>query len=143
VLVCDASLAVELSLDRIGEQAVNALGELIAPPLLWSEVPSVLHELAFRGEISEELAEQALRRFLEGRLRIVERRPDGLTRRAWQLAGHFGWAKTYDAEYLATAELLACQLVTVDARLRRGVERLGYVRTPDELIDRTAASEAD
>jgi hypothetical protein len=52
VLVCDASLAIELSLDRVGEQAVSALGELIAPPLLWSEVPSVLHELAFRGEIS-------------------------------------------------------------------------------------------
>jgi len=116
VLVCDASLAVEVSLDRIGEQAVTALGELIAPPLLWSEVPSVLHELAFRGEISQELAEMALQRFLEGKLGIVERRPDGLARRAWRLAGEFGWAKTYDAEYLATAELLGCQLVTVDVR---------------------------
>jgi len=98
VLACDASLAVELSLDRIGEQAVKALGVLIAPPLLWSEVPSVLHELAFRGEISQELTEHALQRFLEGKLGIVERRPDGLARRAWQLAGQFGWAKTYDAE---------------------------------------------
>ena len=139
MLVCDASLAVELSLDRIGEQAVSALGELVAPPLLWSEVPSVLHELAFRGEISQELAEQALHRFLDGNLGIVERRPDGLAGRAWQLAGQFGWAKTYDAEYLATAELLACQLVTVDARLRRGADRLGYIRTPDELLNSTPA----
>jgi hypothetical protein len=54
VVVCDASLAVELSLDRIGAGSTVALGEhdLVAPPLLWSEVPSVLHELAFRGEIS-------------------------------------------------------------------------------------------
>jgi predicted nucleic acid-binding protein len=141
VLVCDASLAVEVSLDRIGEQAVTALGELIAPPLLWSEVPSVLHELAFRGEISQELAEQALLRFLEGTLRIVERRPEGLARRAWQLAGQFGWAKTYDAEYLATAELLGCKLVTVDARLRRGADRLGYVCTPAELLDRAPSPE--
>ena len=141
MLVSDASLAVELSLDRVGEQAVSALGELIAPPLLWSEVPSVLHELAFRGEISQELAEQALQRFLEGTLRIVERRPDGLARRAWQLAAQFGWAKTYDAEYLATAELLGCKLVTVDARLRRGADRLGYVVTPAELLDRATSPE--
>ena len=137
MLVCDGSLAVELSLDRVGEQAVTALGELVAPPLLWSEVPSVLHELTFREEISQKLAEQALERFLEGKLRIVERRPDGLVRRAWQLAGEFGWAKTYDAEYLATAELLGCQLVTVDERLRRGADRLGYVRTPAEFLDDT------
>jgi predicted nucleic acid-binding protein len=73
------------------------------------------------------------------KLGIVERRPDGLARRAWQLAGQFGWAKTYDAEYLATAELLGCELATVDGRLRRGADRLGYVRTPDELLDRTTA----
>jgi len=127
-----------MSLDRVGEQAVTALGELIAPPLLWSEVPSVLHELAFRSEISQELAEHALERFLEGKLGIVERRPDGLAR-TWQLAGEFGWAKTYDAEYLATAELLGCKLVTADARLRRGADRLGYVFTPAELLEGTPA----
>jgi hypothetical protein len=32
-------------------------------PLLWSEVPSALHELAFRGEISRALADWALKRF--------------------------------------------------------------------------------
>ncbi len=102
-----------------------------------------MHELAFRGEISQELAEEALQRFLEGKLGIVERRPDGLVRKAWQLAGQFGWAKNYDAEYLATAELLACQLVTVDARLRRGADRLGHVRTPDELLSSTPAPGAE
>jgi predicted nucleic acid-binding protein len=67
VLASDASLIVELALDRIGEDASSALGdeELIAPPLLWSEVPSVLHELAFRGEISRALGERALQRFLD------------------------------------------------------------------------------
>jgi predicted nucleic acid-binding protein len=65
MLVVDASLAVELALDRIGERTSADLGrdgELIAPPLLWSEVPSVLHEIAFRGEISDALAELALQR---------------------------------------------------------------------------------
>jgi hypothetical protein len=54
VLVVDASLAVELSLGRAGEQAGAALddeSQLIAPPLLWSEVPPVLHEMASRREI--------------------------------------------------------------------------------------------
>jgi predicted nucleic acid-binding protein len=80
VLVCDASLVVELALDRIGEHARIALGneELVAPPLLWSEVPSVLHELAFRDEISDKLVERALTRFLDGKLAIAERRPEGL-----------------------------------------------------------------
>jgi predicted nucleic acid-binding protein len=136
MLVVDGSLAVELSLDRAGEQASEALGsdgELAAPPLLWSEVPSVLHEMAFRGDISSALAELALRRFLGGKLEIVERRPDGLRSAAWQIAEGFGWAKTYDAEYVALAELLDCRLVTLDNRLRRGADRLGFVVTPAEL----------
>ena len=136
MLVIDGSLAVELSLDRIGEHASEALGsdgDLIAPTLLWSEVPSALHEMAFRGEISATLAELGLQRFLGGKLGIVERRPDNLTSTAWQIAEDFGWAKTYDAEYVALAKLNECRLVTVDNRLRRGAERLGFVVTPAEL----------
>ncbi len=136
MLVIDASLAVELSLDRAGEQASEALGsdgELVAPPLLWSEVPSVLHEMAFRGDISSALAELGLQRFLGGRLGIIERRPDDLTSSAWQIADEFGWAKTYDAEYIALAKLLKCRLVTLDGRLRRGASRLEFVLTPAEL----------
>jgi predicted nucleic acid-binding protein len=36
-----------------------------------------------------------------------------------------GRAKTYDAEYVAPARPLGCRLVTLDARLRRGADRLG------------------
>jgi predicted nucleic acid-binding protein len=136
VLVVDASLAVELSLDRIGEQASADLdrgGQLIAPPLLWSEVPSVLHEIAFRGEISNALAELGLQRFLSGKLSISEQRPDGLATAAWEVAEEFGWAKTYDAEYVALAKAKGCCLVTLDSKLRRGADRLGFVVTPSEL----------
>jgi predicted nucleic acid-binding protein len=141
VVVCDASLAIELSLDRIGTRATVALGEhdLVAPPLLWSEAPSVLHELAFRGEISATLAKQALDRFLDGELNITERRADGLVAAAWHLASELGWAKTYDAEYVALAQLLDCRLVTLDMRLRRGADHLRSVVTLAELSQEPAS----
>jgi hypothetical protein len=52
---------------------------------------------------------------------VVKRKAD----RGWKLAEEFGWAKTYDAEYVALAKLNNCRLVTVDGRLRRGANRLG------------------
>ncbi len=59
--------------------------------------------------------------------------PAKLGAEAWDLANELGWAKTYDAEYVALAGLLKCRLVTLDARLRRGAVRLGYVVGPDEV----------
>jgi predicted nucleic acid-binding protein len=106
---------------------------VIAPPLLWSEVPSLLHEMAFRGDITDALVELALRRFLGGKLAIAEEGPDDLAAAAWQAAEDFGSAKTYDAEYIALAKSSDCRLVTVDRRLRRGADQLGFVVTPDEL----------
>jgi predicted nucleic acid-binding protein len=49
------------------------------------------------------------------------------------LAEEFGWAKTYDAEFVALAGLLRCRLITLDLRLRRASARLGYVIGPTEL----------
>jgi predicted nucleic acid-binding protein len=132
-LVADASLVVELSLDKAGAEALRDKHRLIAPPLLWSEVPSVLHAMAFRREISIDLASQALERFLTGVIDVVRREPNDLTQQAWQIAEEFGWAKTYDAEYVALAKIQGCRLATVDGRLRRGADRLGFVVTPDEL----------
>jgi predicted nucleic acid-binding protein len=76
---------------------------------------------------------RSLQRFLAGKLSIAEHRPDGLAMKAWDVAEEFGWAKTYDAEYVALAMLNDCRLVTVDGRLRRGADRLGFVVTPAEL----------
>lgn len=54
---------------------------------------------------------------------------------AWRIADNLGWAKTYDAKYLALAELLGCRFATLNSRVRRGADRLGYVFTPQELFE--------
>ena len=79
------------------------------------------------------MAEQGLERFLTDKIKVGERRPEGLARAAWKVAERFGWAKTYDAEYVALAQILDCRLVTLDGALRRGADRLGFVVTPAEL----------
>ncbi len=64
---------------------------------------------------------------------VEPRRHDSLIAEAWRIAKERGWAKTYDAEYLALAHLLGCRLVTLDGPLWRATRQLGYVVTPEEL----------
>jgi len=104
---------------------------LVAPPLLWSEAASSLHERAWHGVVSAELARRALE-VLE-KCPVESRTPRGLRAEAWRIADELGWAKTYDAEYIALARLLGCRLLTFDARMRRGTAHLGLVIGPDEL----------
>jgi predicted nucleic acid-binding protein len=130
VLVIDASAAVQASLPPDGFAFLD--GEaLVAPGLLWSEVPSVLHEMTWRGAVSRDLGHAALERFLAAP--IGSRRHTRLTRESWRIADELGWAKTYDAEYVALARLLGSRLLTVDARLRRTASRLVEILGPTEL----------
>jgi predicted nucleic acid-binding protein len=130
VLVIDASAAIQAALASDGFALLDR-EELVAPGLLWSEGPSVLHELAWRGTISPSLAGDALARFLAAPIAI--RRPGRLVDEAWRVADELGWAKTYDAEYLALARLLRCRLLTLDGRLRRRAASLVSIVGPTEL----------
>ena len=105
--------------------------ELVSPPLMWSEARSGLHEALWRREMTANHASETFERLEAAPVQARTHRQ--LRRRAWLLAGELGWAKTYDAEYVALATLLDCRLVTLDARLRRGAARLGLVIGPDEL----------
>jgi len=130
MLVVDASLLVEFSLAS-GELDRLLDDELCAPALMWSEATSVLHERAWRGDLDDDAARRA-----RGRLQAAAVRPRThrrLSEEAWRIADELGWARTYDAEYVALASLLHCRLVTVDGRLRRGAARLGFVVGPTEL----------
>lgn len=91
----------------------------------------MLHELRWRREISSELAEIALERLTTAD--VSTRRPKGLTVEAWRIADRLGWAKTYDAEYLALARMLKCRLLTTDAKLRDAGSSLVTVIGPADL----------
>jgi predicted nucleic acid-binding protein len=95
------------------------------------EASSVLHEMAWREEITKPRAKTILARLLKAPVNI--RGPAGLVQSAWRVADELGWAKTYDAQYVALAQMLDCRLVTVDERLLRGVARLGIAVRPREL----------
>jgi predicted nucleic acid-binding protein len=99
--------------------------------MMWSETRSVLHEAMWRGEVSRPSAERALHQL--DAAPISSRRPRRLGSLAWELADELDWAKTYDAEYLALAQLLGTHVLTVDSRLRRSADRLGLVVLPSEL----------
>lgn len=132
MLVVDASLLVEWCAAP-GEDELKTLiaDELCAPPLMWTEARSALHERVWRGELGVEEAGSARARLESAGVEL--KTPPGLGDEAWRIADALGWAKTYDAEYVALASLLGCRLVTVDARLRRGADRLGFVVGPTEL----------
>jgi len=130
MLVVDASVVLPACASRDGFELFGN-EELVAPPLLWSEARSALHEALFRREVSEIQALWTLQALDHAPVR--PRTPRRLSRRAWDLANEMGWAKTYDAEYLALAQLLDCRLVTLDGRLHRGTARLGFVVSPTEL----------
>jgi len=129
MLVVDASVA---SAACARPDGFAALGdELVAPPLMWSETRANLHLKAFKGEIDFDRADLLHVRLSDASIEC--RNPSELGASAWALASEMGWGRTYDAEYVALAQLLGCKVVTLDGRLRRGADRLGCVITPDEL----------
>ena len=130
MLVIDASVALSAALTRDGFERLTE-HQLVAPPLLWSEVVSTLREHVWRQDISGQQAARSLDAFLAAPIR--RRGPRRLVREAWWVAEELGWAKTYDAEYVALARLEGCRLLTRDERLRRGAVRLVECIGPTEL----------
>ena len=129
IVVIDASAALHAAASEHGFGGFTVT--LVAPALLWSECTSVLREMQYRGEISSALKEAAMARLMESP--IQRRSPRRLYVEASRLAVDLGWAKTYDAEYVALARMLAVPLRTRDARLVRGASRVLSSVNPDHI----------
>ncbi len=126
----DASVAIHACHSSAGFAPLGD-AELVAPSLLWSEFRSAVQEAAWRRDIGRAHRELLLERLAASP--VSERRPAKHGAETTRVADELGWAKTYDAEYVALARLIGCRLVTLDGRLRRGADRLGSVVTPAEL----------
>ena len=129
-MVIDASAYVPIVLK--GEIPIGLRGyELVGPPLLWAETVSALREAVYRQVVSGDLARIGVERLHRMGVDVVT--DDTLGAQAYRIASEIGWAKTYDAEYVALARLLGCRLLTLDARLARAAGRIAEIVTPTEL----------
>lgn len=133
-VVVDASLALKWALPEEHTERALALWDLwqeaaeqvIAPPLFRAEVTNVLHQLVRRGHLNPDDAAD----ILESLISIVESgEPPSLYDRALALASGLSLGATYDALYIALAEIEECEMWTADRRLVRSVqERVPKVR---------------
>lgn len=119
MIVLDASAAVDHLLHRDAYERIAARmavpGETLhAPHVLDLEVANALRRLAMRGNITADVAQQALHEYA---LYPVERYPAlALLDRVWELRSNMS---AFDAAYVALAEVLDAPLITTDAHLGR------------------------
>ena len=129
LVVCDASAVVAILLDSgpDGRWATDALTdvELAAPSLLPFEAVNIIRRHVLAGVISADQAAQAHSDLID--LAIQQWPYELLARRAWQLRHNL---TTYDASYVALAELLEGTLVTLDRRIGRAPDLRCTVVTP-------------
>lgn len=92
---------------------------LIAPPLFFAEVTSVLRSHVYFNRISEQDGEEAFSVFLNLGV-SMDSLPD-LQQRAWTLAKRYTLPRACDAQYLAVAASLGCDFWTTDHRLANAV----------------------
>jgi predicted nucleic acid-binding protein len=117
-LVVDASVVVSAltGTDRTARWAEARLlaGQLCAPHLMQVEVTDVLRRAVVRGALSADAASLAYADLLDLRIELYPFAPCSV--RVWQLRSS---VRSYDAWYVALAELLDVPLATLDLRLTR------------------------
>lgn len=130
-LVVDASAAVAALVDKGADgrwaRRQMATGSAAAPHLMPAEAANILRRASLAGEISADTASIAHADLLELTLELFDYRQ--LATRVWQLREN---VTVYDAWYVALAELLGVDLITLDRRLARAPGCLCTFRTPDD-----------
>jgi predicted nucleic acid-binding protein len=115
--VIDSGTALQLASDLT---EIPPERELYAPTLWRSETLSAMYEAVRRGELTADVARERLA--YVNRLKIRLLGDAVLRRRAWQIAEQLDLDTTYEAEYVALAQLQKCTLVSMD---RPWLERVG------------------
>ena len=117
-VVTDASVLVAVLVDsgREGKWAESAVaeGSLAGPELALAEASNILRRLEQAGKISRLEANSAHRDLLRLDLELFPFAP--FADRIWALRNNL---TSYDAWYVALAEVLDCPLVTIDRKLSR------------------------
>jgi len=128
-VVCDASALVALLLDAgpDGRWATRELrgADLAAPGLIAYETANIIRRHERAAQISSDQAAQAHTDLLD--LPIEHWPYELLAPRAWQLRHNLS---SYDASYVALAELTSTTLVTLDRRVAAAPGVRCPVRTP-------------
>ncbi|MFL6139208.1 MAG: type II toxin-antitoxin system VapC family toxin [Frankiaceae bacterium] len=114
-----------------GRARVRDEHQLVAPTLLRSQLLSLLYRAVSRGELTKKEAEERLDHVRGLRIRLLGDRV--LQGTAWKVADRLGWSDTFDAEYVALAQLQADALITLDRRLADAVKDLVRVAPVEEL----------
>ena len=113
------------------EVEVPAKHKLLAPTLLRSQVLSALYEAVRGGELTRDVAREQIRYFNRMKIRLLG--DAVLRRRAWEVAEQLGLPTTYEAEYIALAQLQKGTLVSSDQQLLKRVRDLVPTAAVDAL----------
>lgn len=130
MIVVDASVYAFSLLDEgaMGERCRSALrsdARWISPEHWLVEVVSVIRGNLLGGKISQRHADDALDAL--ARLNPVTPRTRVLLARMWALRGNF---TSYDAAYIAAAQVYGCVLLTADKRMARAAPANCAIRVP-------------
>ena len=127
--VIGPDVAIRLAEDQA---VIRSEHQILAPVLLRSQVLSLLYQAVRRGELTRKDAERQLN-YVHG-LRIRLQEDLVLQNVAWKAAGLLGWPDTFDAEYVALAQLQADALITLDRHLADAVRDLVTVAPIEALF---------
>jgi predicted nucleic acid-binding protein len=132
MLVIDASFVVAALIDsgKDGTWAHELLGsdQLAAPHLMPVEVANILRRVVLSGNISADSAALAHADLLALRIELFPYHPFAV--RVWELRGNL---TSYDAWYVALAEVLEARVATLDVRLSRSPGPRCLFETPREV----------
>jgi predicted nucleic acid-binding protein len=100
---------------------------LLAPALLAFEVSASLRRMVYTKALTPARGDEAFAQFRRIDIDLSHR--EAIFPLAWMLAKQFNQPRTYDAAYLALAQLNNCEFWTADERLYNSVAtRLAWVK---------------